>query len=104
MTKGKLVRDRIPEIIESKGAVTVSRRLTDEEYEPALLSKLLEESQELAAAVSRQECLEEAADVYEVLAAIAALKGFSLAEVAAAAEQKRAERGGFQQKTWLDSW
>ncbi|HEY9291705.1 MAG TPA: nucleoside triphosphate pyrophosphohydrolase [Microlunatus sp.] len=104
MIQGKLVRDRIPEIIESKGEVPVSRQLTDEEYEPALLSKLFEESQELALAGSRQERLEEAADVYEVLAAIAAVNGFSLAEVEAAAEQKRAERGGFQKKIWLDSW
>ena len=104
MTQGKLVRDRIPEIIESKGEVPVFRKLTDEEYEPALLNKLLEESQELALAVSRQERLEEAADVYEVLAAIAAVNGFSFTEVEAAAEQKRVERGRFQNKIWLESW
>lgn len=102
--KGKLVRDRIPEIIESNGDFPVSRQLTDEEYVPALLSKLLKEGQELALAGSRQERLEEAADVYEVLAAIAGVDGFSLAEVEAAAVQKRTDRGGFQNKIWLDSW
>jgi len=103
VTHGKLVRDRIPEIIESKGERAVSRRLTDEEYEPALLDKLLEESQELALAESRQDRLEEAADVYEVLVAIARMSGFDFAEVEFAAERKRAERGGFYDRIWLDS-
>lgn len=104
MTEGKLVRDRIPQIIESKGETCASRRLADEEYEPALINKLLEESHELACAGSSQERLEEAADVYEVLAEIAAVSGFTLADVEAAADRKREERGGFQNKTWLDSW
>src|SRR3954463_1099304 len=47
---GKLVRDRIPGIIEADGRVPVRRTLTDHEYEAALLAKLKEEATELAGA------------------------------------------------------
>lgn len=98
------MRNRIPEIIKSKGGMPAVRRMTDDEYELALLSKLLEESQELGQAEARRDRLEEAADVDEVLAAIAKLSGLDMAEVADAADRKRAEKGGFSEKIWLDSW
>jgi hypothetical protein len=41
------------------------------------------------------ERLEEAADVYEVMLAVAALLGVTLADVATKAATKRAERGAF---------
>ncbi|QGN32246.1 nucleoside triphosphate pyrophosphohydrolase [Microlunatus sp. Gsoil 973] len=104
MTQGKLVRDRIPQIIRAQGGTVVARRLTDQEYESALLEKLVKESQELALAGSRRERLEESADVYEVLLAIAGKSGFDFAEIEAAAERKRAARGGFGERIWLESW
>lgn len=72
---GKLIRDRIPEIIAADDGTVTVRRL---EYIPALLSKLVEESNELVHAGSRQERLQEAADVYEVLTAIAQMDGYTM--------------------------
>jgi predicted house-cleaning noncanonical NTP pyrophosphatase (MazG superfamily) len=100
---GKLIRDRIPEIIGANGDAAGVRRLRDAEYVPALLSKLVEETDELAHAESRQERLQEAADVYEVLVTIAQIDGYTMDEVQAAADQKRAVRGGFEDKLWLDT-
>ena len=42
----KLVRDRIPEIIESSGCRAVTRTLDDGSYRAALLAKLVEEAEE----------------------------------------------------------
>src|SRR3954463_11847964 len=100
---GKLVRDRIPGIIEADGRVPVRRTLTDHEYEAALLAKLKEEATELAGAAPADR-LEEAAAVYEVLLALIAHAGHSPDALVRAADRKRAERGGFAGRVWLESW
>jgi predicted house-cleaning noncanonical NTP pyrophosphatase (MazG superfamily) len=100
---GKLVRDLIPEIIEAEGRVAERRTLTDKEYDVALLAKLREEVTELAEAAPAER-LEEAADVYEVLLALLAESGLGADDLIRAAEQKRAERGGFSGRVWLEWW
>jgi predicted house-cleaning noncanonical NTP pyrophosphatase (MazG superfamily) len=100
---GKLVRDAIPEIIRRNGGEPVTWQLREEEILGALTAKLLEEAEELRTAAPDEQ-LEEAADVYEVLRAITATLGVSMDDVAARAEQKRTERGGFEQRIWLESW
>jgi hypothetical protein len=59
---------------------------------------MVEESNELVHAESRQDRLEEAADVYEVLRALVQLDGYTMGEVQVTADQKRAVRGGFEDK------
>lgn len=98
---GKLVRDRIPEIIERGGKVATVRVLTEQEMVPALFAKLAEESQELRDSTP-EERLGELADLHEVLAALAAAFGFSQQQVVAAARDKRTARGGFTRRLWLD--
>lgn len=100
---GKLVRDLIPDIIRADGRTPDTRVLVADEYEHALLDKLVEEAEELRAA-DHDSRLEEAADVYEVLQALTVVMGVSLDQVAARADAKRAERGGFGKRLWLDSW
>ena len=93
----KLVRDRIPEIIQNNGQFCRTRTLTDEEYIEALDAKFMEEFAEYKDSRS----LEELADIFEVLCAMAVCHGFSKEELIAAQEQKRADRGGFEEKTFL---
>lgn len=96
---GKLVRDQIPEIIEASGAPGSFRVLSDEEYDAALLDKLVEEVDELRAA-RLDDRLEEAADVYEVLLALLAQRGLDAKALVTAAEAKRQLRGGFSERLW----
>lgn len=96
----KLVRDRIPEIITAGGQRPTATVLTPPERRPALLAKLAEETAE-AAAASQQDLPEELADVLEVVRALAAGLGLSLAEVIALADAKRASRGGFDDGVFL---
>lgn len=98
---GKLVRDGIPNLIRADGRDPEVRRLDREAYELALLDKLLEEAEELRVADTASR-LEEAADVYEVLVAIARSMNVSMAEVEQRAKQKRADRGGFDERWWLE--
>jgi predicted house-cleaning noncanonical NTP pyrophosphatase (MazG superfamily) len=93
----KLVRDRIPELIERAGRRPVTRVLDDAEYPQALLRKLQEEAGEF----ERSAEVEELADVLEVVYALAALQGSSPQALECLRERKRLERGGFQQRLWL---
>lgn len=83
----KLVRDRIPEIIRADGEEPVVEAAGDE-LDRFLADKLVEEAEEFAA--SRDP--EELADVLEVLDR---LREEFDADVDRLREEKRAERGGF---------
>ncbi|MEW1960692.1 nucleoside triphosphate pyrophosphohydrolase [Kineococcus sp. NPDC059986] len=99
---GKLVRDRIPDIIRAEGREPRIRILTNDEYVAALLVKVVEEAGELRDAATTEERLAEAADVYEVLLAVAELCGASIEDVVRLADAKRQQRGGFGGRVWLE--
>lgn len=95
----KLVRDRIPEIIAADGQICDSRVIeTDDEYVAELNRKAVEEATELAAATTPEHVLEEAADVLEVLLIRVAVNGHTLADIERIRDQKRRERGGFEER------
>lgn len=99
---GKLVRDRIPEIIRDSGGTPAVRVLDIDEYSRALRDKLLEESTE-AAAASEADLLEELADVIEVVTAMAVAQGHSLSDVMEAATAKARARGRFEERLYLEA-
>lgn len=94
----KLVRDRIPKIIETAGKLCVTHILTDEEYIAELETKLNEEVAEYQA----DKNLEEMADVLEVLQAICIVRGYSLEELETTRSKKAKEHGGFRDKIFLE--
>ncbi|WP_018804012.1 nucleoside triphosphate pyrophosphohydrolase [Salinispora arenicola] len=98
----KLVRDRIPDLVRSRGGTADTRALAEAEVLPALIAKLHEEATELGEA-GPADRLAELADVREVLSALVAHLGFTEEQVARAARDKRAERGGFAGRIWLEA-
>lgn len=94
----KLVRDKIPEIIEAAGKICVTHTLTNEEYIAALETKLNEEVAEYQA----DKNLEEMADVLEVLRALCVARGYTLDELEEMTEKKANDRGGFENKIFLE--
>ena len=99
---GRLVRDKIPDIIRRSGRTPRVTRLPADAYRNALMDKLREEVAELGAAQAAESVLEEAGDVLEVLTAIAAEHGATLDTIIDVARKKRAERGGFAMRLWFD--
>ena len=93
----KLVRDKIPEIIEKSGKTCETEILTDEEYIEMLDKKLSEELAEYHAAQN----LEELADLLEVLYAAALSRGYTLEQLEQVRVEKRNARGGFEKKILL---
>ena len=98
----KLVRDNIPNKIESNGEVAITRILSDNEYRTELYKKLLEESYEVINSYGGEDTLEELADVLEVLKAIAELNNKKIDDVIEKANQKRLKRGGFEKRIFLE--
>ena len=94
----KLVRDRIPEIIEAAGKRPITHILAADEYLSELDRKLNEECAEYQESKS----LEELADMLEVMFAIAEARGYSLTDLEQMRAAKAAERGAFQKHIYLD--
>lgn len=88
----KLVRDRIPEIIETSGNKCDIEVVSDEVALEYLYKKLNEEVGELL----EDKNLDEIADCLEVLFAIGAKYGYSEDEVLGRRNEKKLERGGFE--------
>ena len=96
-TYHKLVRDRIPEIIESDGKTCVTETLSDARYLEMLDTKLNEELAEYQESKS----LEELADLLEVLRAVVRARGWTWEELEQVRREKAAQRGGFEKKILL---
>lgn len=93
----KLVRDKIPEIIEQAGKTAYTQILTEEEYLDALDKKLNEELSEYQSDKS----IEELADLLEVIYAVVKARGYSVQELECIRKKKAEERGSFDKRIML---
>ena len=87
----KLVRDNIVALIRKTGKQPQYYVAEAEEYNQRLLDKMLEELAEF----KENPCIEEAADMYEVLMAVIERWGLDICDVIKYAENKKKEKGGF---------
>ena len=99
MTKvyNKLVRDRIPEIIEADGKICATEILPDDRHLQVLDAKLNEELAEYQESKS----LEELADLLEVMQAVVRARGWTWELLEQVRTEKAARRGGFEKKIFL---
>lgn len=91
----KLVRNKIPEILDKKGVAYEKRIASLEEYKTELIKKLVEEVGEFTEAGDP----EELADILEVVEALRKLPEYK--DVEALRVKKLEERGGFDEKIIL---
>ncbi|NHC42664.1 nucleoside triphosphate pyrophosphohydrolase [Bacillus sp. MM2020_1] len=97
----KLVRDRIPEIIESSGKRFSTKILDNQEYIKELRNKTREELDEYLYAGNDNDAIEELADLLEIIHALAECHGASFKEVEEVRQKKAEKRGGFKDKIFL---
>ena len=94
----KLVRDKIPEIIESSGKKAITTVLSnEEEYLTELDRKLNEECAEY----QQDKNIEELADMLEVIYAITLARGYSVEELEQIRREKAEKRGRFNDRIFL---
>ena len=101
MSYSKLVRDKIPQIIESNGEVAITRILEKEEYKIELEKKLNEEYNEVLSS-SGKDRIEELADMLEIIKCLAEMENSNLEEVIEVSKQKVLKRGSFKNKIFLE--
>ena len=93
----KLIRDRIPEIIEKSGKKAIVETLNESDYINFLKAKLEEELEEF----KKSEDIEEIADIIEVLYAIVEFKGMSVKDLEKIRLEKVKKRGAFKKRLLL---
>jgi len=98
MKYGKLVRDKIPEIIKNRGGTPIIHIANEKEYWQKLKEKLQEEVEEFI----KSENEEELADIVEVIHAICEFKNLDGEKLEILRKKKAEERGKFKNRIILD--
>jgi len=108
MIHAKLVRDKIPAEIHTRGARCTYRLLDQHEFVIALCNKLREEAAEVDEAryaFRHERMLEEMADLQTVLDTLLYTMGFTSLELNASVNKKMREKGRFTNRVFLEqSW
>ena len=94
----KMVRDRIPEILDAEGKEYSIVKCEEEDILSYAKKKLLEEAMEFV----ENPCAEEAADIIEILKFMCSRIGIYEIQIEAAAISKYARKGGFQENYILE--
>ncbi len=95
----KLVRDKIPNVLDRQGVKYKTHLLNSKQRAEELNKKLVEEAKEFAEAPS----LEERADIEEVLRAIDKEHNFNPVTIEKARSNKHRQRGGFDKGIFLET-
>lgn len=94
----KLVRDKIPQIIEKDDEIPIYHTCDDEEYKNRLSDKLIEEVNEYIESENK----EEIADILEVIDAILEFSNISEVEIEKVKQDKKDKRGGFYKRIVIE--
>jgi predicted house-cleaning noncanonical NTP pyrophosphatase (MazG superfamily) len=98
----KLVRDAIPAKIASKNQSYEVRAITDpQEFQQELSKKVLEEATALAMVRTKEEFLEEYADLVMVLETLTAELAITPEEIVTARTTNLAKKGGYKEAYYL---
>lgn len=95
----KLVRDRIPEIIENTGKRFSTKILDNQEYIKELRNKTREELDEYLYAENDNDAIEELADLLEIIHALAECHGASFSELEEVRQRKAENVGALRKKS-----
>ena len=99
----KLVRDNIAEWHRESGHEPTVTILQGKDLKAALCDKLHEEADEVHAAATRDELVEEIADVQQVIDDLLMHNKISLAELKAVQTKKREKKGGFTKGIYIEN-
>lgn len=97
----KLVRDKIPQIIQKAKKKPVTKTLNQEEFIVELRKKSKEELQEYLSAQTNEEAIEELADILEIIHSLAKVHHSTFKEIESRRIQKLEQRGGFDERIFL---
>lgn len=96
----KLIRDKIPELIEANNGQFETKILGKKEFKKELKKKLVEEAKEVIETDDKG-LINELADVLELVKSIASHYGINFSEIEKYQKEKRKRVGGFKRKIFL---
>jgi predicted house-cleaning noncanonical NTP pyrophosphatase (MazG superfamily) len=96
----KLIRDKIPEIINQSNRNFEVTTIPDDEFDISLREKLVEEAQE-AIKSNNDNLITELADIYEIILALIKIHGIKPEELETVRLHRLKERGGFKKRLKL---
>jgi predicted house-cleaning noncanonical NTP pyrophosphatase (MazG superfamily) len=99
--QNKLVRDKIIEIMESKGSKLYSYKLNDHDFLKQLKIKLIEEASEVYKTQTKQELLDELSDIKEIIDSLLYIHNLTFKDLEFAQAKKHSEKGGYQERIFL---
>jgi predicted house-cleaning noncanonical NTP pyrophosphatase (MazG superfamily) len=97
----KLIRDRIPEIIENAGETPKIKKLNKKDFKIELQKKVLEEAKELVKTKNKKELIGEIVDVSELIDWLLKELKVSKAQLKSLQIKKNKERGSFKKQLFL---
>ena len=97
----KLIRDKIPEKIKSKGCNLKIKTLNELLFETELLKKVGEEASALPVAKNNEELISELADILDVIDEIKKFKNITDEQLKTAQKVNFDKKGGFDQRLFL---
>lgn len=100
-TYNKLVRDRIPTLLEQEGKKFEVETLNHDRYIMELKKKLSEELMEYQEASSNEEAIEELADLLELIHSLAPIHKSTFEEIEQMRIKRAEELGRFDEKQFL---
>ncbi len=102
--QNKLWRTKAVDMMEQNHGSRIHwRYLDDQEFNEQIRIKLLEEVQEVIAAESRKNLIDELADLHEVVNSLAKVNHITKEEITVAQDRKREERGGFEGRRFVET-
>lgn len=99
----KLIRDNIPFIIENDNKSCVTTVLDDDQFLLELKNKLVEESKEVLGAETRDELINELADIQEIADKLKEVYMINQEEINVVQQKKALKNGKFDKKLFLVS-
>jgi predicted house-cleaning noncanonical NTP pyrophosphatase (MazG superfamily) len=97
----KLVRDKIPELLELAGKKGTFRILGDKEFEGELKKKLIDGVKEFRDARRELDALEELSGIYEILIELAKVHKLTIREMEQVRKERAKKHGGFNERLFL---
>lgn len=97
----KLIRDKIVDKIHNNNEVCEVRELDSDEFEQELLKKITEEASALSRVRSREEFLDELADLIVVIEELKQQQNITEEDVKTAIQKNLNKKGGFSKKMFL---
>lgn len=99
----KLVRDNIPSIIEKDNKLCTILTLNGDQFLVELKKKLVEEAREVIDANSKDEIINEIADIHEIIGKLSEILEITKEEIQEAQNKKALKNGKFDKKILLVS-